>query len=210
MAAPPAQPTGIPPRYLKASYLANLEVLLAETRATPLFYFPGPIVFLILVLVVLGIYTATPSLHSLPFGLGTYVLDLLLLLLLVGIIWLLVRYLRWVSTLYAVTNQRVLVKRGILSRNFDEIPILQVRGVDVHQSILQRILGYGTIRVSSEGGRAIGNEDWQGIPHPFNFQKIIQNATVSRQNQPQPVYITSAPVQPTPGPGSVTPGSGTR
>jgi uncharacterized membrane protein YdbT with pleckstrin-like domain len=82
----------------------------------------------------------------------------------------------WVRTVYAVTSNRVIVQKGILGKDFHEIPVSQVRGVDVHQSFGQRILGYGTVRVSSEGGSAIGSEDWRGIPKPFRFQKMIEDA----------------------------------
>jgi hypothetical protein len=49
----------------------------------------------------------------------------------------------------------------------------------VRQTVGQRLLGYGTVRVSSEGGRNLGNEDWKGIPKPFRFQKLIENAANS-------------------------------
>ncbi len=71
----------------------------------------------------------------------------------------------------------MIVQKGILGRNFDEIPVTQVRGVDVHQSAGQRFLRYGTLTVSSEGGSKLGNEDWEGIPRPFQFQKRIESAT---------------------------------
>ena len=177
------------PRLLKATYLADQEFLLEETRATALFYFPGPIVWLLVFGVLtwiteagrrhwsgqLSTYT-NDVLHHLSKTEQTYLFYLFGVLFLIGILWALVRYLRWIRTVYAVTNRRVIVQRGILSRDFDEIPVLQVRGVDVHQSVGERMLGYGTVRVSSEGGSRLGNEDWRGIPKPFRFQKLIEDA----------------------------------
>ncbi len=189
------------PRLLKATYLADQEALLDETRATALFYFPGPI----LLLLIFGLLTwfSLAAVHNWPgqiAGFSTYfrklgswkhyVVDLFLVLDLIAVLFLLVRYLRWVRTVYAVTSRRVIVQRGILSRDFDEIPVSQVRGVDVHQSLGQRILGYGTVRVSSEGGSRLGNEDWKGIPKPFRFQKLIENSTIGTPSGP------SAPVPP--------------
>lgn len=182
------------PKLLKATYLADQERLLDETRATGLFYFPGVIVWLLIfgVLAYLteaargvyhlsGIAAYTSLMSKLPSDVVRYLFYFFALLFVIGLIWLLVRYLRWISTVYAVTSRRVIVQKGILGKNFDEIPVLQVRGVDVHQSLGQRILGYGTIRVSSEGGAAVGNEDWKGIPKPFKFQKLIENATINLQ-----------------------------
>ncbi|MCI4367366.1 MAG: PH domain-containing protein [Thermoplasmata archaeon] len=100
------------------------------------------------------------------------------LLLLLSVLWLLVRYLRWISTVYAITTHRVIIQKGILGREFDEIPIPQVRGVDVRQTILQRMFRYGTVKVSSEGGlSSVGNEDWVGIPRPFDFQRLVESAS---------------------------------
>jgi len=185
-------PAGDLPKLLRSAYLASTEGLLKETRATGLFYFPGP-VFALFVVAVLD-YSAFAAQYSwapLPgltafwgnfpsvagYSGPAFVVLLLGILTLIVLLWLLVRYLRWVSTVYAVTTHRVIVQKGIFSRDFDEIPIPQVRGVDVHQSVGQRILGYGTVRVSSEGGSSLGNEDWEGIPKPFEFQRLIEGAT---------------------------------
>ncbi len=184
MAASSTPPKAMP-RLLKATYLADQEFLLEETRATRLYYFPGPVLFTIVMVLLVAIFhydvagvdanlTASVGGHAVRF----WVVALFGLLFLVGLLWILVRYLRWIRTVYAVTTRRVIVQRGILGKDFDEIPVAQVRGVDVHQSFGQRILGYGVVRVSSEGGTRIGNEDWTGIPHPFKFQKVIENATI--------------------------------
>jgi len=187
------------PRLLKATYLGDQEYLLEETRATKLFYFPGPILW-ILITGLLTIFSLakyqnwstgqigawssaiTTLAHWTHVGVTTfaeYTTFFFAFLVLLGLLRLAVRYVRWIRTVYAVTSRRVIVQKGILGRDFDEIPVTQVRGVDVHQSFLQRMLGYGTVRVSSEGGSRIGNEDWKGIPQPFKFQKLIENATQS-------------------------------
>jgi membrane protein YdbS with pleckstrin-like domain len=183
------------PRLLKATYLADQEYLLEETRASKLLYFPGPTlwsaVFLLLSYLTLAVRFHLPTVAAYANALGTLASDVhvaktnlalylgafFALLLLVGLIWIGVRYVRWIRTVYAVTSRRVIVQRGILGRNFDEIPVTQVRGVDVRQTVGQRLLGYGTLRVSSEGGTRVGNEDWEGIPKPFRFQKWVENAT---------------------------------
>lgn len=194
------------PRLLKATYLADQEGLLEETRATALYYLPRPIVWLLLfgILTYLteaarhgwpgnlpayaaGLSSFAGAIHADVATLERYFFYVFALLELVGLAWLLVRYLRWISTVYAVTSRRVIVQKGILGRDFDEIPVLQVRGIDVHQSFGERLLGYGSIRVSSEGGNRIGNEDWKGIPRPFKFQKLIEGAVANLQQPAGPV-----------------------
>ncbi|HEY1198878.1 MAG TPA: PH domain-containing protein [Thermoplasmata archaeon] len=197
------------PKLLKATYLGDTEYLLEETRATKIFYFPGPLLWTVFfgVLAFASAHAIIPALPNwfpwLYSGLTLqtylspdgqkYLAYFWLLLFLIGLLWLLIRYFRWITTVYAVTNRRVIVQKGILGKGFDEIPVTQVRGVDVHQSFGQRILGYGTVRVSSEGGSRLGNEDWKGIPKPFRFQKLIENATQNVQSAPGPLVM--------PGPG---------
>jgi hypothetical protein len=214
-------PGGLTPRYLRASYMAPQESLLEETRATKLYFFPGPVLALLILFALdygaqsvrsAGSLPAVPGITNafsmLPtvdgYPPGTYLLVFFLLLTIIALLWLLVRYLRWITTVYAVTTSRVIVQKGILSRDFDEIPVTQVRGVDVRQSVLQRLLGYGTIRVSSEGGggRSIGNEDWVGIPKPFNFQRLVEGAT---QNLRAPPTWTPQPQAPPPSSGYLRP-----
>ncbi|MCI4368143.1 MAG: PH domain-containing protein [Thermoplasmata archaeon] len=191
MSGTPAPNLGPAPKLLKAAYLATRESILRETRATALFYFPGPVLAVLL----FGIldYSSASTTYgwpSFPFlsdrfqqlsnwnsSLGRYVTIFLTLLLVIALLWLLIRYLRWITTVYAVTTHRVIIQRGILGRDFDEIPVPQVRGVDVRQSVGQRLLGYGTVTVSSEGGGGIvGHEAWQGIPRPFEFQRLVESA----------------------------------
>ena len=178
---------------MKATYLADGETLLRETRATRLYYLPGPIVLTLLLLVLLyadaadrlgwpafpGVTEGFAVVNGVNATFATYLLEFLVILVVVSVLWGLIRYLRWISTVYAVTTQRVVVQTGIISRDFDEIPLLQIRGVDVHQRAVERMLGFGTMYVSSEGGgeRRVGNEAWAGIPKPFEFQRLVEAAS---------------------------------
>jgi membrane protein YdbS with pleckstrin-like domain len=194
--------TPVAPRYLRKQYLSDGEELRAETRATKLYYFPGPILALFIVAlldfaVAAAKYSWLPAVPGLtPFFSGlpgaggtsgaTLVLGFFLVLTLFALLLLMFRYLEWIRTVYAVTSSRVIIQSGVFARDFEEIPISQVRGIDVHQTFIDRLLGYGSIRVSSEGNSPVGNEDWVGIPQPFNFQRLIENASqnISRGRSP--------------------------
>jgi hypothetical protein len=182
---------GLIPRLLRPSLLGNRELLLRETHATPMYYLPGPTVALAIALYLdLAAYSSAVDPYGLfgrlptiaghpPTGGGGYVLLAFLVLTLLVLLLVFVRYLQWIRTVYAVTSTRVIIQRGILARDFDEIPIGQVRGIDVHQTLVERLLGYGSMQVSSEGGSSIGKEIWRGIPRPFQFQRDIENAAAN-------------------------------
>ena len=75
-----------------------------------------------------------------------------LVVVLMGFALLLGAYVRQVSTELVVTNQRVIAKYGFISRATFEIMISRVTGANFDQTILGRILGYGTIIVRGAGG----------------------------------------------------------
>jgi membrane protein YdbS with pleckstrin-like domain len=59
-------------------------------------------------------------------------------------------FIRWITE-FAVTDKRVIYKRGFIWRRTEEMNMDKVETVDVDQSILGRILGYGTIHVRGTG-----------------------------------------------------------
>jgi uncharacterized membrane protein YdbT with pleckstrin-like domain len=70
----------------------------------------------------------------------------------------------------AVTNRRVILKRGIFSRHTIEMNRAKVESVDVDQTVLGRIMGYGTVIVRGTGG---GLEPIRNIAHPLTFRSHI-------------------------------------
>ena len=72
---------------------------------------------------------------------------------------------------FAVTNKRVIIKTGLISRKTFEMNHSKVETVNVDQSILGRILGYGTIRIVGSGG---SKEEFPNIQKPLEFRKKFQ------------------------------------
>jgi putative membrane protein len=61
----------------------------------------------------------------------------------------------WLRTWYGVHDGRLVVERGLLRRSLTVVPVDRIRGVDVHASALQRLLGIVSVRVdaAATGGR---------------------------------------------------------
>jgi uncharacterized membrane protein YdbT with pleckstrin-like domain len=60
-------------------------------------------------------------------------------------------FIRWITEI-AVTDRRIIYKRGFINRHTEEMNMDKVASVDVDQSILGRILDYGTVHVIGTGG----------------------------------------------------------
>jgi uncharacterized membrane protein YdbT with pleckstrin-like domain len=79
-------------------------------------------------------------------------------------------FVRWITE-FAVTNRRVIFKRGFIWRATEEMNMDKVETVDVVQSIPGRVFDYGTIRITGTGGT---NEIFvRRIAAPFKLRNAI-------------------------------------
>jgi uncharacterized membrane protein YdbT with pleckstrin-like domain len=90
---------------------------------------------------------------------------------LIGLLLLVPPWIRSISSEFAVTNKRVLVKVGLIRRHSLELLLQKVEGIGVDQGILGRILGYGTITVTGTGGT---REAFRMIADPLEFRRQVQ------------------------------------
>ena len=77
------------------------------------------------------------------------------------------------TTEIAITNTRLVFKRGLVARQVGEMNIDRIEGVNVLQSVLGRILNYGRIMVR---GMGIGEVVLPPIEDPVSFRKAIERA----------------------------------
>jgi uncharacterized membrane protein YdbT with pleckstrin-like domain len=82
----------------------------------------------------------------------------------------------------AVTNKRVLAKKGILHRKSIEILLSQLEGVSVDQTFFGRILGYGTLVLTGSGGT---KENFGSISMPFELHKHILEQIEALKHTPK-------------------------
>lgn len=60
-----------------------------------------------------------------------------------------VKFLRWLTTQYVFTNRRIITRMGIITRSGRDIPLAKVNNVSFDVSFLGRILNYGRLKVDS-------------------------------------------------------------
>jgi uncharacterized membrane protein YdbT with pleckstrin-like domain len=114
------------------------------------------------------LYAGRPSWRALMSfylgGLGLAVLVLVILGLLAGewalaaaiaaalaVLTLLIGWFRRVSTKYLITTQRLRISRGIVRRHVQETRLERVQNVNYNQSVLDRVLGVGTVDFDTAG-----------------------------------------------------------
>ena len=126
----------------------------------------------VLVLVVVGLIVAVSpgdvGGHSLSVAKQTIVLVAVLFV----AVLLTLRYLRWRYTTFTLTDRRVIVSRGVLSRFSESIALDRVQDVRVRQGLVARIFKAGTVEIESAGRD--GREVIRHVSDPVGFSDALQ------------------------------------
>jgi uncharacterized membrane protein YdbT with pleckstrin-like domain len=89
----------------------------------------------------------------------------------IGALWVLGRYMKWISTNFVVTSNRVIFRQGIIAKSGIEIPLERVNNVNFHQGVLERLLGAGDLLI--ESGGETGQQRFSDIRNPDEVQNLI-------------------------------------
>jgi len=74
------------------------------------------------------------------------------------------------ATEMTVTNKRVFVKVGLAARRTIELLLSRVESIGVQESVMGRMLGYGTVIVHGTGGTP---EIFNMVAHPLEFRTML-------------------------------------
>jgi membrane protein YdbS with pleckstrin-like domain len=72
----------------------------------------------------------------------------------VVIVWVIIPFLRWMTSTYTVTNRRLITRHGILTRTGRDIPLFRINDVAYEKGLLDRLLGCGTLIISDATEKA--------------------------------------------------------
>ncbi|MEA2142861.1 MAG: hypothetical protein QOI64_1291 [Solirubrobacteraceae bacterium] len=157
-------------------------------RSILAFYIMG--VVLVAVAAAIGLFASGGTLAA---GLGA---GAFLLLLIVG-------WLKRISTRYSITDRRLRIQRGILSRKTEEARVERVQNVSVSQSLLGRILRVGTVDFDTASNRPDDLFQFRGIASPNNVVNLVdqaQHAQTGRAQAQAPPQTQPPPPPPPPPP----------
>ena len=165
--------------YIEQSLGAG-ETVIARARFHWLYLFAAWMALLIPAIILLAclgwcLHRPAPFDHGDPATWAAIVAGLFLLW---GVITFFRRMIRMWTTEIGVTSHRFVEKYGMAAMRTNEIALPNIEGVRVHQSILGRLFGYGTVRIEGTGVDAVTTPT---IADPVGFVRAIQTA---REHQP--------------------------
>ncbi|PYN94848.1 MAG: MFS transporter permease [Candidatus Rokuibacteriota bacterium] len=93
---------------------------------------------------------------------------------LVGLILALPAFIRYKTSEFRITTKRVVIKVGFIQRRTVELLLRQIEAISVDQSLMGRMMSFGTITISGTGGV---REVFTDVAAPLDFSHQIQSQT---------------------------------
>ena len=88
-------------------------------------------------------------------------------------------FLKRITTDYTITNRRLRIQRGLISRETQETRLERVQNVNYNQGVLQRILQIGDVDFDTAGGDDY-NFIFSGVAQPEDVVQRVDAATTAR------------------------------
>jgi uncharacterized membrane protein YdbT with pleckstrin-like domain len=156
-------------------HLNDGEEVVLDLR--PHWVYLAPATFFLLVAIVVGILAAV----KVDGDAGTAASIAALVLLVAAVLYFVYKYVNWVTTMFVLTTDRIITRRGWLSKSGIEIPLERINTVFFNQRILERLLGAGDLSIESAGER--GTEHLSDIRKPALVQREIYVQMENNENR---------------------------
>src|ERR1700733_14990860 len=131
------------------------------------FYLRGLIVA-VLAGVIAGLVTSVANHHVETGWVGVAVAVIFVVVLLWGLI-------RRVTTTYTITNRRLTITSGLLSREMHETRLERVQNVNSRQRLLERLLRVGSVDFDTAGGASYDFR-FRGVDDPARIVRTVDKA----------------------------------
>ena len=95
-------------------------------------------------------------------------------LIVLALLYLFVVWLRWKTTNFVLTTDRLIDRQGVLARSGREIPLERINDITFHQSLFERLIRAGDLIVESGGTQ--GQQTFSDLAHPFEVQNAVYAA----------------------------------
>jgi uncharacterized membrane protein YdbT with pleckstrin-like domain len=85
--------------------------------------------------------------------------------------WSLIPFLRWLTTQYVFTDRRIIIRRGLLTKQGRDMPLSKTNNITFNQGILGRIFNYGDLDIDS--GNVDGSLIINDVPNVEEIQRDV-------------------------------------
>lgn len=102
-------------------------------------------------------------------------------LIVVALVWLLVRLIKWRSTEFVVTTERCVYRSGVFAKKGIEIPLDRINTVFFNQSIFERMVKAGDLAIESAGENS--RQEFSDIFDPMKVQNRIYQLMEDNENR---------------------------
>ncbi|MBK9696084.1 MAG: PH domain-containing protein [Propionibacteriaceae bacterium] len=162
---------GLPHKFLGTD---ETEVLHLRTHAKALI---APAVVFLLSATAAGFLVAlTPPEWQPAAGIVEFVLVVLVFL-----TWVVWPFLRWLTTTYTLTTRRIISRRGIINQTGHDLPLSRINNVAYERSLTDRILGCGTLVLTTAAEEPVTLSD---IPDIERVHVVMTELLFGTEHQP--------------------------
>jgi uncharacterized membrane protein YdbT with pleckstrin-like domain len=140
----------------------------------PHWIFLGVPIAALVVAVIVGIVVAFAEAHLV-------VEVLFAVLVIAAVLWFGWRYVRWATTHFVVTTDRLIYRHGVLSKHGIEIPLERVNTVFFRQRLYERMIGSGDLVIESAG--EMGRQSFTNVRKPSAVQNEIYRQMEDNENR---------------------------
>lgn len=159
-----------------ASNLHGNEKIVVDTHPHWIMLAKG--VVILLVAVAVGIWLLAQGWEG---AAGTVANTVAALAILASLLYTLQRWIAWASTNFVVTTDRCVYREGIISKRGVEIPLERINTVFFNQSVVDRIIGAGTLTIESAGENGV--QTFQDVRDPIGVQQVLYQEMEENENR---------------------------
>ncbi len=124
------------------------------------------------VLVLVAVLWAVVAILSLVDGtVGRVVHGAFAVVFLITLLWFALRWLRWQTTNFVVTTDRLVYRAGIIAKSGREIPLERINDIQYSQGIFERLIHSGDLLIESGGEN--GQQRFTDVSGPYQLQNEI-------------------------------------
>lgn len=142
--------------YIDNNILPDETIMFRTKKSLIIFFFP--IVWTIVAIFAYAYMHTSPLLSKLEW------IPWVIAIILMGNVWL-----DYMTSEFAVTNKRVMMREGFFTRRANQVRLSTISQVNVNQSLLGQLFNFGVVSINTFGAF----DSYSMISKPFQFQSMV-------------------------------------